>query len=42
MHHSVEEYMLTRMDHDGYVEAPVTSLDEYPDYIRQEVAETVA
>jgi len=41
MRWSVEEYEISRMDHDGYVEPPVTSGDTYPDYIAREVRDTV-
>lgn len=41
MRWSVAEYEVTRMDHDGYVEAPVTTLETYPAYIEKEVCETV-
>lgn len=34
-------YEITRMDHDGYVEAPVSTTDEYPPYIEEEVDATV-
>ena len=37
MRWSVPEYVVSRMDHEGYVEPPVTSSDTYPDYIAQEV-----
>jgi len=41
MRWSVPEYVVSRMDHEGYVEPPVTSSDTYPDYIAQEVQKTV-
>ena len=41
MRHSVEEYEISRMDHDGYTEPPVSTLEEYPAYIAQEVNESI-
>lgn len=41
MRRSVEEYMQTGKDHDGYIEPQVSSLDTYPSYIAKEAEDTV-
>ncbi len=41
MRRSVEEYIKMGMDHDGYIEPDVTSLDTYPLYIEAEAKSAV-
>lgn len=41
MHCSENAYAITRMDHNGYVEPPVSTLEIYPAYIEKEVKQTV-